>query len=571
MRVQRMVSERLKEVALELLRERGLDEGLLPPVVVEVPRNESFGDVASPLAMHLAKVLRASPMEIAADIRDRVFDPSLFREVEVAKPGFLNFKMADAFWRSVLPHIVRMGERYGSSDIGRGVRVNVEFVSANPTGPLHVGHGRGAAVGDVMANVLRFAGYEVSKEYYINDAGLQMRLLGRSALARYVEILGRPELYPLPEDGYKGSYMYDIARMVLERDGEVHLRRLEEALAKGEEGRDEVERVVDDFYRFSKDWILDGIVKDLKDFGVEFDVWFSEKSLYEKGLLAEAMDYLKGKGFAYEKDGALWFRSTAFGDEKDRVLVRSNGAPTYFASDVAYHKNKYDRGFNLLVDIWGADHHGYVPRMKAAVKALGYPEDSFHVVLIQFVTLLRDGKQVSMSTRSGEFITLREVFEEVGVDAARFFYVMRKSDSHLEFDLNLAKSQSSDNPVYYVQYAHARICSLEEEALSRGLSMPDASSVDLTPLSLPEEMDLIRHLAEFPEEVERSARELAPHRVAFYLQELASRFHRFYNSCPVLGCGDERLRDARLVLCEATRTVIANGLRLLGVSAPRRM
>ncbi len=571
MRVQRMVSERLKEVALELLRERGLDEGLLPPVLVEVPRNESFGDVASPLAMQLAKVLRASPMEIAARIRDRVFDPSLFREVEVAKPGFLNFRMADAFWRSVLPHIVRMGDSYGSSDLGRGIRVNLEFVSANPTGPLHVGHGRGAAVGDVMANVLRFAGYEVSKEYYINDAGLQMRLLGRSALARYVEILGRPELYPLPEDGYKGSYMYDVARMVLERDGDLHLRRLEEALARGEEGRDEVERVVDDFYRFSKDWILEGIVKDLRDFGVEFDVWFSERSLYERGLLDEAMEYLKGKGFAYEGDGALWFRSTAFGDEKDRVLVRSNGAPTYFASDVAYHKNKYDRGFNLLVDIWGADHHGYVPRMKAAVKALGYPEESFQVVLIQFVTLLRDGKQVSMSTRSGEFITLREVFEEVGVDAARFFYVMRKSDSHLEFDLNLAKSQSSDNPVYYVQYAHARICSLEEEALSRGVSMPDASSADLTPLSSPEEMDLIRHLAEFPEEVERSARELAPHRVAFYLQELASRFHRFYNSCPVLSCGDERLRDARLVLCEATRTVLANGLRLLGVSAPRRM
>jgi arginyl-tRNA synthetase len=446
---------------------------------------------------------------------------------------------------------------FGQVDVGRGQMAQVEFVSANPTGPLHVGHGRGAAVGDICARILSFAGWDVEREYYINDAGLQMELLGRSTQARYFEICDLAEKAPLPEDGYKGEYIYDLARDVLSAEG----RRFLEVPP---------EESLPFFSAFAGDFILEGIKKDLSDFGVSFDVWFSERSLYDGIRVPGMLETLKKNGFAFDAEGATWFKATAFSDDKDRVLIRSNGAPTYFASDIAYHKDKYDRGFDMVIDIWGADHHGYIPRMKAAVQALGRQEDDLQILLIQFVNLLRGGQQVSMSTRSGEFVTLREVMDEVGVNATRYFFAMRRSDSHLDFDLDLAKSASTDNPVFYVQYAHARIHSIFREALSRGISVPVSSGVDLSLLRETEEIALIKRLSAFPEEVEKAAVDLAPHRIVYYAYDLAGDFHSFYNAHRVLGV-EPGVESARLLLSEAARIVLANALSLLGISAPEQM
>ncbi|HCD71528.1 MAG TPA: arginine--tRNA ligase, partial [Thermovirga lienii] len=424
--------------------------------------------------------------------------------------------------------------------------------------PLHVGHGRGAAVGDVCANILAFAGWNVQREYYINDAGLQMDLLGKSTQARYFEICGEPSRVPFPEDGYKGAYIYELAQQIVEKEGR---RFLEEP----------PEESLPYFKDYACKVILDGIKKDLEDFGVNFDMWFSEKSLYEGDLVQKTLETLKKNGYAYDADGATWFKATAFSDDKDRVLIRSNGAPTYFMSDIVYHKNKFDRGFDMVIDVWGADHHGYIPRMKAAVQALGRSPEDLQILLIQFVNLLRGGKQVSMSTRSGEFVTLREVMDEVGVDAARYFFVMRRSDSHLDFDLDLAKSSTNENPVFYVQYAHARIHSIFREAKTRGVFLPEnLEEVDFSLLTSPEELSLIRKISVFPEEIAKAAEELAPHRVTFYLYDVASVFHSFYNAHRVLGVEPE-LEKARLCLVEAARVVIANSLKLLGVSAPEKM
>ncbi len=548
----------LREASISLAKEKGWDIGALPEPELEKPRNPEFGDWATNLALKMASSLGEKPRPIAEAIVDRLRLPKeAVRDVEIAGPGFINFRFDPSWFRRIVQEILRKGENFGRLDLGRGKKVQVEFVSANPTGPLHVGHGRGAAVGDSVASILEFGGYEVEREYYINDAGLQMELLGESVRSRYFELFGKGEEAPFPENGYRGRYIYDIAKEIKERDGDRWLRFNKE-------------ESVPYFRDYACERILDWIRKDLEAFGVKYDVWFSERSLYDNGEVEKTLEYLKEKGFAYEKDGALWFKSTAFGDEKDRVLVRSNGVPTYLASDIAYHKNKYERGFDLVIDVWGADHHGYIPRMKAAVQALGRSADALQVLLIQFVTLLREGKPVSMSTRAGEFVTLADVVREVGKDAARYIFLTRKCDSHLDFDLELAKRQSEENPVYYVQYAHARVCSLFEQAKERGIEIPELEEVPLDPLKEPEEMEILRILSEAESEISIAVKDLAPHRIPYYLQKLASSFHSFYNKHPILSAPED-LRNARLALSKAVAMVIKNFLSLIGVSAPERM
>lgn len=469
----------------------------------------------------------------------------------------MNFTLALSWVTDAVSCAVAKQDDYGRVACGNGRKVQVEFVSANPTGPLHMGHGRGAAVGDIMASILSFAGWDVEREYYINDAGLQIELLGKSAQARYFEALGRGDEVPMPEDGYQGEYMADIADMLVKEYGtSLAQKPLSETL---------------EFFSAKTSQIVVGMIKkDLEEFGVRFDVWFSEKSLYDDGLIEPAKKALKERDYAYEEDGALWFRSTLFNDDKDRVLVRANGMPTYFMSDAAYLKNKYDRNFEKLIYVWGADHHGYVPRIKSMNKAFGYNEDALDVLLIQMVNLLRDGKPVQMSKRAGTIITLREIMEEVGVDATRFFFVMRKCDSTLDFDLELAKKATSDNPVFYVQYAHARICSIYRELAERGVPMPDLCDFDVALLKDASEINLAKAVSRFPEEVAKAAEEFAPHRMAYYATDVAEAFHSFYNSQRVLGV-DEAVMKSRILLMEAVRVTLKNVLSILGVSAPEKM
>ena len=553
-----ILRELIRDAVLELADERGIKIEESVEVEVERPKREEHGDWATNIALQYSKMFGEKPRDLAMGIVNKLGSNPYIEKAEVAGPGFINFTLSKKWISELLINVIKEGSDFGRVNVGKGRKVQVEFVSANPTGPLHVGHGRGAAVGDVCANILAFAGWDVQREYYINDAGLQIDLLGKSTQARYFEICGEPGKAPFPEDGYKGAYIYELAQQILDKEGKRFLEiPPEESLPY--------------FKDYACKVILEGIKKDLADFGVNFDVWFSEKSLYEGDLLQRTLETLKDNGYAYEADGATWFKATAFSDDKDRVLIRSNGAPTYFMSDIMYHKNKFDRGFDMVIDVWGADHHGYIPRMKAAVQALGRLPEDLQVLLIQFVNLLRGGKQVSMSTRSGEFVTLREVMEEVGVDAARYFFVMRRSDSHLDFDLDLAKSSTNENPVFYVQYAHARIHSIFREAKSRGVSIPEnLESVDFSLLSSQEEVSLIRKIGSFPEEMAKAAEELAPHRVTFYLYDISSAFHSFYNAHRVLGVEPE-LEKTRLCLVEACRVVIANSLKLLGVSAPEKM
>jgi arginyl-tRNA synthetase len=555
------VESHIKDLLNDAIISAAKDKNLVYPegleIIIERPRRENQGDYATNVAMLMARHWDMKPRDIAQVITSHLKKSEYVEKVEVAGPGFINFFLSDLWMSELIREIIAKGEDYGKRDLGKGKRAQVEFVSANPTGPLHIGHGRGAAVGDVMANILSFAGWYVEREYYINDAGLQMKLLGRSVQARYFELLGRSEVAPFPEEGYKGDYIYDIAQEIIDREGDKFLGL-------------SIEETLDYFKDYAVKVILNGIKKDLEDFRVLFDVWFSEKTLHERGLIREMVDFLTKRGLAYEKEGAIWYRSTQFGDEKDRVLIRSNGEPTYFASDVAYHKDKFDRGFDLVIDVWGADHHGYVPRMKAAVQALGRSPDDLQVLLIQFVSLIKQGRMVSMSTRAGEFVTLREMMDEVGVDAMRYFFLMRKCDSHLDFDIDLAKSASTDNPVYYVQYASARLYSIFKEASSRGIKLPAPEKVDITLLKTEEEKDLIKCLGKFPEEVAKAAKELSPHLIVFYAYELAKAFHSFYNAHRVLG--EERsLSDARLVLVRAVQVVLLNVLGLLKINAPEVM
>lgn len=530
-----------------------LPEAALPDFVIETPKDEKNGDFSTNLAMQLTRILRQNPRKIAEAIVSGIDLPGLVERVEIAGPGFINFYLVPGWLNRVLPAIQEEDADYGKSNAGGGERVQVEFVSANPTGLLHMGNARGGALGDTLAAVLNEAGYVCDKEYYINDAGNQVENLGKSVEARYFELLGRDD-YQIPEDGYHGKDIIATAQRLLDEKGE-SLVDLPEA---------ERRELMKNYALKEK---VAGIRGSLENFGVVFDNWFSEQSLHDAGSVHEVVDILREKGVVYEKDGAQWLRATDWGEEKDEVLVRSNGTPTYFAADIAYHRDKFERGYKRLINIWGADHHGHVARLKGAMTALGYDGDDITVILMQLVRLYRGGEIVKMSKRSGKYVTLDELIEEVGKEAARFFFIMRSPDSALDFDLDLAKAESSDNPVYYVQYAHARICSILSVA---GVDTPKAADVDLSLLTEENERVLIRKLAEWPQEVADAARELAPYHLAYYAKELANAFHSFYNSCKVL-TDDAALRDARLALVDCTRITLRNVLTLLGLSAPERM
>jgi len=540
----------------ERARESGeLTFETMPAFEVEATKHAEHGDLAANLALVLAKQARMAPRKVAQAIIDHLSAPKdMLLKVEIAGPGFINFFIADAYWYRVIAEIHRMGTAYGNSNLGAGVKVQVEFVSANPTGPLHIGHGRGAALGDALANLLAATGHTVEREYYINDVGNQILTLGKSLYFRLRELAG--EAVEFPEDGYQGDYMKDLAR---------------DYLAEGfappppEPHADTLQTLG----RYAGDVILDEIKQDLKDFGVRFDHWFSETELYRQGLVDQSFTLLKDQGYLYEQDGALWFRATAFGDEKDRVVRRGNGVTTYFASDIAYHLHKFRRGYNQVVDIWGADHHGYVPRLQAAAQALGFT-GRLQVILVQLVSLLRRGEPVAMTTRGGTFVTLREVMDEVGKDAARFIFLTRRPDAQLEFDLEVAKQQSSDNPVYYVQYAHARLASVFRQAAAQGIEREALDPARFPRLSLPEELTILKMLANYPELVEGAARNREPHRITYFLTELAAQLHSYYYKYRFIS-DDVELTQARFWLVSGVKTVLAHGLGILGVEAPETM
>ena len=548
--------ECIKKSLSDIAREKSLKPEGFRDITLEIPKIEDHGDYATNVAMVFAGLFKEAPRKIAHRLIACFSDPrNLVDRIEVAGPGFINFFLRDEAWYDVLRVIINKADKYGTSNWGYKKRVQVEFVSANPTGPLHVGHGRGAVVGDVIARALEATGHSVEREYYINDAGRQMEILGHSILLRYYELFGKN--VDFPDDYYQGDYIVDIAKEVKEKRGDRYLQ-MEEAEA------------VADLAKYGGQKILDGIRCDLADFGIEYNCWFSEKSLFEKSAVNKTIEELKEKGFVYEKEGALWFRSSDFGDEKDRVIVRSNGAFTYFASDLAYHRDKFERGFKQVIDVWGADHHGYVPRVMAGMKALGFDEKDLQVVLVQLVSLLRSGEPVAMSTRKGEFVTLREVMDEVGKDAARYIFLTRRSDSHLDFDLELAKEKSSDNPLYYVQYAHARICSLFRVAKEEGIEIDWSEDVDLSLLDQPQEKKMMKILAQYPSVVNNCAKFLEPHRLPYYLNDLVSVFHSYYNKNRIIS-DNEPLMKARFRLVKAIQTVIKNALGILGVEAPEKM
>jgi arginyl-tRNA synthetase len=583
--------------ALQALRRDGLLPDDAPAnIPLERSRERVHGDFASTIALALAKIARRSPRELAERIKAALPSSAQVARVEIAGPGFINFFLTPTAYQAVVGDILAQGDGFGRSELGGGRRVQVEFVSANPTGPLHVGHGRGAAFGATVANLLEAIGYQVHREYYVNDAGRQMNILAASLWLRYLEHCG--EHFPFPSNGYRGEYVREIAARLYAEHGGTYVVAAAQVFQNlpPDEVRDDtgallapgdkeahidalVERAKtllgDHRYRFlfelGLNTLLDDIREDLREFGVVYEDWYSERTLEECGAVDKVIQRLRETGYAYEKDGALWFRSSAFGDEKDRVLERENGQTTYFASDIAYHLEKFDRGFAWVIDVWGADHHGYVPRVKAALQALGKNPEQLDVLLVQFAILYRNGERAQMSTRSGEFVTLRELRREVGNDAARFFYVMRKSEQHLDFDLDLAKSQSRDNPVYYIQYAHARVCSVLRQLHEKGLPRAEERGLaHLARLTEPHEEALLVALSRYPEVVETAALYHEPHQLAHYLRELANAFHAYYNEHRVL-VPDDALRDARLNLSLATRQVIRNGLQLLGVSAPEVM
>jgi arginyl-tRNA synthetase len=583
------MKQTLTEILLHALT-RAKEKGELkletqPAIILDTPREKSHGDLATTLAMTLAKPESKPPRKIAEIIIRNIEDrDGILQKTEIAGPGFINFFFKQDRWKKTLFDIDIEGARYGLTDIGKGERVLVEFVSANPTGPLHVGHGRGAAVGDALANLLTAVGYDVQREFYINDAGRQIKLLKDSVKARYLESHG--QVVAFPEDGYHGEYIKEIAEsldssMPATYSTQASLTVAEGIRAKNREAADEGTAAVssaafsipfDDEYIaiFSKDQMLADIKKDLEAFGVRFDVWFSEKSLLADGSVQKSIEDLKARGFAYEKDGALWLRSTAFGDDKDRVIIKQDGEYTYLATDIAYHRNKLARGFTQLVNIWGADHHGYIPRVQAIIQAFGHPKDSLHVLLVQLVSILRHGQPVPMSKRAGDFVTLRDVVQEVGSDAARYLFLTRRSDSQLDFDLDVAKEQSRENPVYYVQYAHARLASLFREAELRGIVVPSRESVDPSLLDLEEEHNIIKALAKYPEVVEEAALAYEPHRLTFYLQDLAGLLHNYYFKHRVI-TEDTPRTSSKLYLLKQVKTVIQSALKILGVNAPERM
>ncbi len=555
------MKERLRQMILAAASAAHAN-GVLPSadfceVVLEEPKAASHGDFSTNMAMQMAKTQRMAPRAIAAAIVDHLGDgDGIVDRTEIAGPGFINFFIRPSAWQPALTGVHDQDDQYGRCNLGQGRRIQIEFVSSNPTGPLHVGHGRGAAVGDSTANILSFCGFDVQREYYINDSGRQIQTLGLSVYLRGRELLG--ERVDFPATCYQGDYIRDLAQELIDRDGSGAFEQEESA-------------AIMPCARFAAETIIDGMRADLVNFGITFDCWFSEQSLYDAGTVESDIRHFQTQGLVYEKDDALWFKTSDFGDEKDRVVVRTNGQTTYFASDISYHKDKFERGFHTVIDVWGADHHGYIPRMKAAVEACGYDRDRFDVLLVQLVNLLRGGQPVAMSTRAGEFVTLADVVKEVGRDAARFLFLTRHYDSPLDFDLDLAKQKTNDNPVYYVQYVHARIASIHRKALTDGLAIGGDTPPDLSALETPEDVTLIKALARYPDAVRTAGALMEPHRITYYLMTLAAAFHTYYNRHRVLCPDDVPVTRARLYLVGAVQKVIRNGLALLGVSAPDAM
>ncbi len=544
----------LKEKLEQAVAAIGIPVSEQPPVTLERPKIAEHGDVATNIAMLMASKLRKNPREIAKMLLQKLeLDKTLIKETQVAGAGFLNFRFGDPYYHAALRTIFSRGDKFGSSDVGGGKRVQIEFVSANPTGPLNIVSARAAAVGDVMARLLKVTGFYVEKEYYVNDAGRQIRLLGQSVSSRYMSILGKDE--PFPEEGYHGDYINDLAQKLVDQSG-AQFAELPE----------------DERWRQLSDWALERLLashrKVLERYRIRFDNWFREKTLRDNRAHWAILETLEKRGFVYEHEGAKWFKSTGFGDEKDRVLITSEGEPTYFLVDIAYHADKYERNFEQLYDLWGPDHHGYIPRVKAALVALGYKEGTFEVQIIQQVNLLQNGEVVKMSKRAGRIIEMEELLDEVGVDVARFFFVARRNQSHLDFDLDLAKNTSEENPVYYVQYAHARICNIIRHAEESNVVLDDAA--DLSLLRESEEMNLIKKMLEFPEILTKAALYFEPHRLPNYLQELSATFHRFYHHHRVV-TDHQELTRARLILIRCVQSVLSNGLKLLGLSTPERM
>lgn len=586
----------MKETIVKLLQDVAEDlksSEVIPAetkVIIKVDRtkDKKHGDFATNLALMLAGKSGMPARELAELIAAKLQGASAVEKTEIAGPGFINFFLKEEDKYSIIPKILQEQENYGRCELGNGEKVLLEFVSANPTGPLHVGHGRGAAYGATLANLLKIAGYTVDSEYYVNDSGRQMDILAASVWLRYLELNG--ENINFPSNGYQGEYVIDIAKDLVSDHADKFSRPWSEVIdnvsADEPAGGDKEEHINaliakakqllgEDgfaiFHAHALQSVLAGIKSDLADFGVNFENWFSEKSLEDADAINQALNNLSELGHTYEKDGALWFKSSDFGDEKDRVLVRANGQNTYFAPDIAYHWHKYKRGYSKLIDVFGADHHGYVTRLKAAVRALGHPDEDLAIKLVQFANLYRDGERVPMSTRSGSFVTIKDLQAEVGQDAARFFYVMRKPDQHMDFDLDLAKSESNDNPVYYIQYAHARIASVQKQLAARDLQTNNEQGMQsLSLLSTSHEEDLMTLLTRYPDVIENAAKACEPHQVAFYLKDLATALHSYYNSVHLI-CEDENLRAARLCLLQAIRQVLRNGLSLLGVSSPESM
>ena len=568
----------------ELISKGTLNE-MPSKIRIDHTKDNSHGDYATNIALMLSKQAKMSPVELAKIIIDQFEQKSFIKKIEIAGPGFINFFMSQETSSSIVNEIINQAALYGSSEIGQGKKVLLEYVSANPTGPLHVGHGRGAAYGATVSNLLRNAGFIVDNEYYVNDAGRQMDILTVSIYLRYLTICG--ESFRFPDNGYQGQYINDIAQVIYEASGEeFHLKSdlvFENVSKDGSEGGDKeihidqlIERAKsilgDRFkavFKVGIESILGGIKNDLAEFGVIFEKWFSEQSLIDSGLSEACISKLKDSKNLYEKDGALWFKTTNYGDEKDRVVVRDNGNHTYFASDIAYHLEKLERGYDKIINVWGADHHGYIPRVKASIEALGHDPNKLEILLVQFANLYRGGSKVQMSTRSGSFVTLEDLRAEVGNDAARFFYILRKSEQHMDFDLDLAKSKTNENPVYYIQYAHARICSVFRQADEKEIEL-DVSQTNLTLLTEEIEKDLLRELSRFKSVLESSAIQYEPHQLAYYLRDLSNHFHSYYNACKFI-VDDKNLTQARLALISATQQILKNGLSILGVGAPESM
>ena len=574
----------LKKCIQDLINE-GLINEMPPKVRLDHTKDKSHGDYATNIALMLAKQAKTSPLELAKIIVNQLEDASFIKKTEIAGPGFINFFLSDASSTSIVSEIIELGEMYGKSEIGKGQSILLEYVSANPTGPLHVGHGRGAAYGATVSNLLRSIGFKVDNEYYVNDAGRQMDILTVSIFLRYLSLCG--EQIRFPDNGYQGQYINDIADSIVVESGESFKQSadivFENICKDGIEGGDK-ESHIDELIVRAKDLlgdnfqtifqvgiesILGGIKDDLADFGVRFEKWFSEQSLIDSGLSESCITRLKDSGHIYKKDGALWFKTTNYGDEKDRVVVRDNGNHTYFASDIAYHLEKLERGYDKIINVWGADHHGYIPRVKASIGALGHKPDKLEILLVQFANLYRGGQKVQMSTRSGSFVTLEDLRKEVGNDAARFFYILRKSEQHMDFDLDLAKSKTNENPVFYIQYAHARICSVFRQANEKGFES-NLEEANLSLLTEEVERNILRELSRYKSVIESAAIQYEPHQLAYYLRDLATQFHSYYNACTFI-LEDQDLTQARLSLIHAAKQILRNGLSILGVGAPESM